>query len=129
MTLRITVFGQAAFARDVTLGLVEAGHEIAAVYQDVGDDTGRRAAELDEGVGLDDAIEELLRLGHRFARCREDGERRCEKNRTAHTSESKSHDCISTNQVSTLRSRTLPTRLPIPPPLASWPELRRNLCR
>lgn len=32
MTLRIAVFGQAAFARDVTLGLVEAGHEIAAVY-------------------------------------------------------------------------------------------------
>ncbi len=39
MTLRIAVFGQAAFARDVSLGLVEAGHEIAAVY--VPPDSGR----------------------------------------------------------------------------------------
>ncbi len=32
MTLRIAVFGQAAFGRDVLEGLLEAGHEIAGVY-------------------------------------------------------------------------------------------------
>jgi methionyl-tRNA formyltransferase len=32
MGLRIALFGQAAFGRDVLAGLIEAGHEIAAVY-------------------------------------------------------------------------------------------------
>src|SRR5262245_1669303 len=32
MRLRIALFGQAAFGRDVLLRLLEAGHEIAAVY-------------------------------------------------------------------------------------------------
>lgn len=32
MPLRIALFGQAAFARDVLLGLLEAGHELVAVY-------------------------------------------------------------------------------------------------
>jgi methionyl-tRNA formyltransferase len=32
MALRIALFGQAAFARDVLLGLLDAGHEIVAVY-------------------------------------------------------------------------------------------------
>jgi methionyl-tRNA formyltransferase len=32
MALRIALFGQAAFARDVLVGLLDAGHEIVAVY-------------------------------------------------------------------------------------------------
>jgi methionyl-tRNA formyltransferase len=32
MALRIAIFGQAAFARDVTQGIAEAGHEIVGVY-------------------------------------------------------------------------------------------------
>ena len=32
MALRIAIFGQAAFARDVTEGIAEAGHEIVGVY-------------------------------------------------------------------------------------------------
>lgn len=39
MALRIAIFGQAAFARDVTLGIAEAGHEIVGVYAPP--DTGR----------------------------------------------------------------------------------------
>ena len=32
MSLRIALFGQAAFGRDVLLRIQEKGHEIAAVY-------------------------------------------------------------------------------------------------
>ena len=32
MSLRIAVFGQAAFGRDVLEGLLDAGHEIVGVY-------------------------------------------------------------------------------------------------
>jgi methionyl-tRNA formyltransferase len=78
MALRITVFGQAAFARDVTLGLVEAGHEIAAVY--VPPDSGRPdplASEAQErgwpafryrrfrrkGAAIAEIVEEYRKLG------------------------------------------------------------------
>ena len=30
--MRIAVFGQAAFGRDVTVDLLDAGHEVVAVY-------------------------------------------------------------------------------------------------
>ena len=52
-------------------------HAIAAVYEDRTNDAARGAAEFDEGVGLDDAIEELLLLGRGNARTRGDPAQGC----------------------------------------------------
>ena len=78
MALRIAVFGQAAFARDVTLRLAEAGHEVVGVF--VPPDRGRpdpMAAEAQQrgwplfrhrrfrrkGVAIPELVAETLELG------------------------------------------------------------------
>jgi len=78
MTLRIAIFGQAAFARDVTLGIVEAGHEIVGVYAppDAGrpDPLAAEAAERGwpafrykrfrrQGAAIPEIVEEYAALG------------------------------------------------------------------
>jgi methionyl-tRNA formyltransferase len=79
MSIRIAVFGQAPFGRDVTTRLVEAGHEIVAVH--VPPDSGSRADPLAQeaeergwplfrykgyrrkGVAIPERVEEYLALG------------------------------------------------------------------
>jgi methionyl-tRNA formyltransferase len=78
MALRIAVFGQAAFARDVTLRLAEAGHDVVGVF--VPPDRGRpdpMAAEAQQrgwplfrhrrfrrkGVAIPELVAEYLELG------------------------------------------------------------------